>query len=80
MSNSSRTKLIIFAPYLSIVNELDHSLYIAQVKSSKNLPKDLKELPAKKGEESAKVNRRLTIYYCMNKSNCKSFCFFLIIL
>jgi hypothetical protein len=30
MSNSSRTKLITFAPYLQIINELDDSIMIAE--------------------------------------------------
>jgi hypothetical protein len=30
MSNSSRTKLITFAPYLSIINQLDDPIYIAE--------------------------------------------------
>ena len=30
MSNSSRTKLITFAPYLQIINELDDEVMIAE--------------------------------------------------
>lgn len=30
MSNSSRTKLVTFAPYLSIINELDDTILIAE--------------------------------------------------